>query len=181
MPDVDIGAVGTTAWSLHEAMDDGWSNEMQLLESRGVTLVTGLTDEEINRVELVHRFRFPPDLRSFLAKAMPLSTTGGFRFPDWRDPGSAALRDQLAGPFEGIAFVIERNAFWWKPWGTRPAALPDAIAVAKAAVEKAPRLIPIFGHRYLPAEPELAGNPVFSVHQTDIINYGTDLRRYLAN
>jgi hypothetical protein len=47
-------------------------------------------------------------------------------------------------------------------------------------MENAPRLIPIFGHRYLPAEPEIAGNPVFSVYQTDIIYYGVDLRRYLS-
>jgi hypothetical protein len=55
------------------------------------------------------------------------------------------------------------------------------LAVARAAVEAAPRLIPVFAHRYLPAEPEDAGNPVFSVHQTDIIHYGADLRSYLAN
>lgn len=36
-------------------------------------------------------------------------------------------------------------------------------------------------HRYLPAEPCEAGNPVLSVHQTDIIVYGHDLRAYLRN
>ena len=40
--------------------------------------------------------------------------------------------------------------------------------------------IPVSGHRYLPAEPELGGNPVFSVYQTDIVHYGGDLRRYLS-
>ena len=120
-------------------------------------------------------FRFPPDLRGLLQTALPR----GPRFPDWRDPESPALLDWLAGPFEGIAFDIENAAFWWDPWGPRPAALSDAIAVAKAAVACAPLLIPIFGHRFIPAEPELAGNPVFSVHQTDVIYYGVDLKRYL--
>jgi len=34
---------------------------------------------------------------------------------------------------------------------------------------------------YLPAEPLLAGNPVFSVYQTDIIHYGCDLWDYFVN
>lgn len=33
----------------------------------------------------------------------------------------------------------------------------------------------------MPDEPELPGNPVFSVHQTDIIQYGSDLADYLRN
>jgi hypothetical protein len=40
-------------------------------------------------------------------------------------------------------------------------------------------LIPIYGHRYLVGEPCCAGNPVLSVHQSDIIVYGRDLREYL--
>jgi hypothetical protein len=31
----------------------------------------------------------------------------------------------------------------------------------------------------IPDEPSRPGNPVFSVHQTDIIHYGADLRDYL--
>lgn len=33
----------------------------------------------------------------------------------------------------------------------------------------------------IPAEPHLPGNPIFSVHQTDIIYYGIDLRDYLIH
>jgi hypothetical protein len=51
--------------------------------------------------------------------------------------------------------------------------------IARAKVAEAPRLIPVAGHRYMPAEPELTGNPVFSVYQTDIIYYGDDLATYL--
>jgi hypothetical protein len=147
-----------------------------LLREHGVFLAPGLTDDELARAEEIHRFRFPPDLRSLLSSALPLAP----RFPDWRTPDSPALLDQLAWPFEGIAFEIEANVFWREQWGARPDALADAIAVARTAVGKAPRLIPICGHRYLPAAPELAGNPVFSVYQTDIIYYGLDLRRYLS-
>ena len=48
-------------------------------------------------------------------------------------------------------------------------------------VAAAPRLIPIYGHRMMPDEPQEPGNPVFSVHQTDIIHYGFDLADYLRH
>jgi hypothetical protein len=40
-------------------------------------------------------------------------------------------------------------------------------------------LIRIFQHAYLPAEPDLAGNPVLSVYQTDMIYGGRNLGEYL--
>jgi hypothetical protein len=43
------------------------------------------------------------------------------------------------------------------------------------------KLIPIYGHRMMPDEPHLPGNPVFSVYQTDIIYYGYDLADYLRH
>ena len=63
----------------------------------------------------------------------------------------------------------------------KPESLDDAVAVACEAYGRAPTLIPIFSHRYLPATPCEAGNPVFSVYQTDIIYYGADLFDYLQN
>lgn len=162
-------------------MSDGdWSEELRLLRKRGVPLAPGLTEPELARAERMYRFSFPPDLRALLALALPLPRPGGPRFPDWRNGDPAVLAGQLDWPFEGIAFDIEHNAFWWSGWGTRPPLLADAIAVARAAVAEAPRLIPIAGHRYLPSEPCVAGNPVFSAYQTDIIYYGLDLRRYFA-
>jgi hypothetical protein len=64
--------------------------------------------------------------------------------------------------------------------GKAPPALVDAVAVARRQVTAAPRLIPIYGHRYLPALPATAGNPVLSVYQTDVIYYASDLRAYIA-
>ena len=154
----------------------GWTTELSLLQHRGVSLAPGLTDDEIRRAEQMHGFRFPPDLRTLLSSALPVAQG----FPDWRSPDSPALDKQMAWPFEGIAFDIEHSNFWWEPWGPKPATLSEAVMIARKGVESAPRLIPLYYHRYLPAEPELAGNPVFSIHQTDIIYYGADLRRYFS-
>lgn len=63
-------------------------------------------------------------------------------------------------------------------WGEKSPSLPEAIERARREYEKAPQLIPIYSHRFIPAKPYEAGNPVFSVHQTDIIYYGADLTTY---
>jgi hypothetical protein len=93
----------------------------------------------------------------------------------------SAIRERLDFPRDGIFFDIEHNAFWLDEWGTRPAGLSDAFAIARRAVADAPVLIPICGHRYIPAEPSEPGNPVYSVHQTDIIYYGAHLMEYFQN
>jgi hypothetical protein len=153
----------------------GWDEERDLFRRRGIALEPGLSEPELRHAETVHGFVFPPDLRAMLATFLP----SGPGFPDWRVPGSPAIAAQLRWPLEGMIFDLEHDQFWLGSWGPKPAALADRIAIATRAVREAPFLVPVSGHRYLPAEPCEAGNPVFSVHQTDVIVYGHDLRRYL--
>lgn len=40
---------------------------------------------------------------------------------------------------------------------------------------RAPRLIELLSHRFLPETPSKAGNPVFSMYGWDTIDYGADL------
>lgn len=137
----------------------------------------GLADAEIAAVETRFGFRFPPDLRAFLQIALPR----GPQFPDWRSGGEQSLRGWLELPLRGILFDIEHSGFWLREWGPWPGSVEEACRMAAALVAKAPKLIPIFGHRMMPDEPALPGNPVFSVHQTDIIHYGFDLEDYLRH
>jgi len=169
------------------------------LRLKGVATQAGLTDEEIARVEREYGFRFPSDLRAFLEFALPISEN----FPNWRagwiakpmldwttaQNGKPTLlghnlvpvREQLEWPSDGICFDIEQNKFWAKEWGEQPEELSVALELARKQIAGAPRLIPLFSHRYLPEEPCERGNPVFSVYQTDIIYYGSDLASYFAN
>ena len=142
-----------------------------------VEFAPGLTDAEIAAVENQFGFRFPPDLRAFLQTALPR----GERFPDWRHGNEAELREWLEMPLEGILFDVQHNQFWLDEWGPRPGALSEALRITREQVAAAPRLIPVFAHRMMPDEPHAPGNPVFSVHQTDIIHYGADLASYLRN
>lgn len=135
----------------------------------------GLNDAEVIAVEGRFGFQFPPDLHEFLQTALPR----GPQFPDWRSGDEVELRDWLDQPRQGVLFDIEHNGFWLEEWGPQPGSLDEALRVASELIAAAPRLIPIYGHRMMPDEPHLHGNPVFSVHQTDIIVYGVDLPNYL--
>jgi hypothetical protein len=137
----------------------------------------GLTDAEVIAIETRFAFRFPPDLREFLQLALPR----GLRFPDWRSAEESMLRNWLDIPRDGILFDVEHNGFWLEEWGPRPRTLAEARYRVNELVAAAPKLIPVYGHRMIPDDPHESGNPVFSVHQTDIIHYGFDLADYLRH
>lgn len=134
-----------------------------------------LTAAEIHAIEQRHQLRFPPDLRTLLQHATP---TGG-RWPDWRNP--AAVEASLAWLWEGMRFDIENNAFWLAEFGPRPESLEDALRIARTHYDAAPRLIPVYSHRYIPETPHRPGNPILSVSQTDIILYGRDLGDWIEH
>jgi hypothetical protein len=157
-------------------MSSPWADLIDQLRSRGLEFAPGLTDAEVAAAESRFEFRFPPDLREFLQTALP----HGPSFPDWRAGNEVALREWLDLPRDGVLFDVECNGFWLPEWGPRPET-EEAKRVVEQLLRDAPRLIPIYSHRMLPADPPVAGNPVFSVHQTDIIVYGSDLRDYLMH
>lgn len=157
-------------------MDGGYvSSVFDRFRAHGIEVRPGLSAVEFRTVENRFGFRFPPDLRDFLSHGLPV----GPEFPDWRNGPDEAIRDRLAAPLEGILFDVEHNHFWMPGWGPRPGSMAEAVHGARCRVEQAPVLIPVYSHRYLPTEPCDAGNPVFSVVQTDIILYGLDLADYL--
>ena len=147
------------------------------LARHNVQLDDGLTDGELERVEEVLGVRIPPDLRLLLSLRLPV----GDGFPDWRNPASEGIAWRLDGPTSGILFDVKHNRFWYPTWPERPSSFADAIELAKLELAKAPRLIPVCFHRFLPSDPCEFGNPVLSVMQTDIIYYGTDLAEYFEN
>jgi hypothetical protein len=147
----------------------------------------GLKDSEIRLAELIYHFRFPPDLRAFLQIALPVAHWDYYGnrssgFPNWRDISGRSRRNiqkRLNWSREDLAIDIE-NRMWGTNWGENPKLLDDALTSVRSEVRKAPLLIPVFSHRYIPAEPEEVGNPVFSVVQSDIVCYRYDFASYLC-
>lgn len=136
-----------------------------------MTWARGYTADELDRAQSRFGLTFPSDLIELLLDRRPVGGT------DWNN--EAMVRSQLAWPFEGLLFDVEENGLWWPEWGGRPARQAERAEVLREVLHRAPKLIPIFGHRYLPATPGRAGNPVFSVYQSDIIHYGANLLDYI--
>jgi hypothetical protein len=145
-----------------------------LLRENGVSLAEGLSSQELAEIERRFDFAFGEDHAALLRLAIPVGTG----WPDWRGPDEN-LREHLAEPVEGLIFDVELNGFWPRSWGPRPDIEAQAISEARRQLRRWPKLVPVFGHRYTPAAPSPSGAPVFSVHQTDVIYYGTDLHDYL--
>ncbi|KAG6605239.1 uncharacterized protein LOC111795852 [Cucurbita pepo subsp. pepo] len=142
------------------------------LRNSGVDVQPGLSDAEFARAEAEFRFAFPPDLRAVLSAGLPV----GPGFPDWRSSGARLhLRSSLDLPIAAISFQIARNTLWSRSWGPRPAEPEKALRVARNSLKRAPVLIPIFNHCYIPCNPPLAGNPIFFVDESRVLCCGFDL------
>ncbi|CAF2110743.1 hypothetical protein Bca4012_094825 [Brassica carinata] len=142
------------------------------LHTSRIQVQPGLTDAEFARAEAEFSFSFPPDLRAVLAAGLPV----GAGFPDWRSPGARLhLRAMIDLPVAAVSFQIARNTLWSKSWGPRPSDPEKALRVARNALKRAPLMIPIFDHCFIPCKPSLAGNPVFYIDETRIFCCGSDL------
>ena len=137
----------------------------------GRNWVTGYTEGELDAAQAKYDLVFPPDLVALFREKRPVL---GY---DWRSDDKE-IREMLAWPLEGLLFDVENDSLWWPAWGERPARADDRAEVLRDVVAQAPKLIPLISHRYLPADPHEAGNPVFSVYQSDIIYYGANLTDY---
>ena len=136
----------------------------------------GLSPREFSSIEEQLGFRLPEDFRFLFAN---LQDPGRVFFP-WSTFRKEDYDASMAWVWHGIVFDIE-HGLWLDRWDERPAGLAEAQEVAKADFVTWPRLLPIHAHRFLAAEPCREGNPIFSIKQTDIIYYGSDLAHYLGN
>lgn len=153
-----------------------------LVEHGCCVVEPGLTDAEFERIEAEHGFTFSDDHRAFLAEGLPVNSPyepeeGVWHaweqpWPDWR--GGVGVREQLDWPVSGVMRAVA-DGFWLPTWGARE----ECVEVVRGLLADAPRLVPLYGHRFLPAGRGKSGHPVLSVWGTDIIVYGADLIEYV--
>lgn len=134
----------------------------------------GYTSSELDAAQERYDLRFPPDLIDLFLEKQPV------RGYDWRDEDER-IREMLNFPFEMLQFDLENNGLWWPEWGDRPPTTEGRSSVLRAELAKAPKLIPLLGHRFIPEEPCRSGNPIFSMHGEDTIYYGANLNEYFDN
>ncbi|OAY66013.1 hypothetical protein ACMD2_04867 [Ananas comosus] len=139
------------------------------LRACSVPILQGLSDAELGRAEAEFGFSFPPDLRAVLSLGLP----SGPGFPDWRSLASIGAALEL--PVAAASLQVARAALWPRSWGARPAHPDRALRLARAALRRAPLLLPLFDRCYLPCRPSLAGNPVFFVAEDCVLCCALDL------
>jgi hypothetical protein len=147
----------------------------QLAALGAVETAPGLTPAECASLEAEFGFEFADDHRAFVSAGLPV----GDKWPDWRSGTRKALRSWLQMPADGVLFDVEWNEFWDDRWGRRPARMKDTLRSARYCLARVPSMVPVFGHRFLPAGRGSFGHPVLSMYRTDIVCYGDDLAHYI--
>lgn len=136
--------------------------------------IAGNSRAELEAAQERYGVRFPPDLLELLIERRPVE---GY---DWAGEDSRRIRRMLGWPLEMLIWDVN-NGVWWEGWGERSQDKRARREVVRDAVARAPRLIPLVAHRFLPETPSEAGSPVFSMYGFDTIYYGVNLTEYFAN
>lgn len=148
---------------------------IQYMKYQGIVFEKGLCDKEISEIEKRYEIVFPKIMKILYKKALPISEG----FYNWRNIDAeniAKIKSVMEKPILGIVEGIE-EIDWCEKWGEKPSNLEERKKNIKNMALEAPKLIPIYHHRYI-ASLECEKNPVFSFMGTDVIYYGKDLIDY---
>ncbi|WP_344579484.1 hypothetical protein [Nonomuraea roseoviolacea] len=134
----------------------------------------GLTDREFARIEAEYGIEFADDHRAFLAAGLPINSarpeegaTWERPWPDWRDGDEEELHLHVQWPVRTVLHDVEQGA-WLTSWGPRPEDAAEASRTALQELARAPKLIPLHAHRFLPGGRGTYGRQVLSVWGSDI-------------
>lgn len=148
---------------------------LSALHSRDIKFDLGLTEPELKKIKQEYNIEFPSELKEFYKTVLPISEG----FYNWRDLGVENIRymkDAIDRPTKGI-YELAAEIDWCEDWGLEPNGIEKVNAI-RTMLRKAPLLIPIFSHRYMPML-NSENVPILSIHGTDVIYYGENLSTYL--
>ena len=151
------------------------------LKKKKYEFLSGMTLGQIDTVERAYGFKFPKSLADFYSCGLPLPKDRLSDFPDLKhlDPQNVSdVESRISKPLENLRSAVRRG-FWIAAWGNRPESDDDAIAVFDTYASTAPKLIPVYSHRYVPVLEGVDDPPVISAVGQDIIYYGCNLADYL--
>ncbi|MGQ7461974.1 hypothetical protein ACTGZQ_05435 [Streptococcus suis] len=142
-----------------------------------ITYTDGLSELEFLEIEKVYGIKLPKEFRDIYSQSMPISD----EFYNWRDFSEENVTR--------LKFLIEKvksdifedidDIDWSDGWGGEPEEIEKRNQIIVGRLEKAPKLIPICGHRYI-VEGDAERSPVLSVVGADIIYYSHDLAGFLS-
>lgn len=145
------------------------------LKQQGIEFEAGLTDNEISKVQTIYEILFPESFRFFLMEGLPVSR-GFYNWRNTEQTNIEFIKRMITMPIDTIDEVV-KEICWCDDWGKEPQNAMEAEKTIRKKLHEAPKLLPVYGHRYMPM---LSGVqvPVISVHGTDIIYYGESLSDY---
>ena len=152
-----------------------YEESIKILKQQGVEFEIGLTVEEIAKIEGIYKITFTKSLKEFLMMALPISKG----FIDWRNLNQdniMIIKKIINRPIEDVDELAE-EVYWCDDWGKEPDNEIDIALVVRERLKSAPKLIPVYGHRYISMIPE-DNPPIISIHDVDIIYYGQNLEDY---
>ncbi|WP_194191842.1 SMI1/KNR4 family protein [Clostridium chrysemydis] len=146
------------------------------LKHKGIEFEIGLSNDEIKRIEEVFNIEFPKDLKELYKIALPISK-GFYNWRNFNDENVTFINEVIKRPIKDI-YELADGVYWCDEWGEEPNNELEKVEIIRSLLKKAPKLIPIYAHRYMPQVNRI-NTPIFSIHDTDIICYGENLTSYL--
>ncbi len=153
----------------------------EFIIQKGFHVENGLSDDEFAKIQEVYGIEIPKDLKIVLKSFLPLSPDDEYGFPNWRDFSDnnvKKLKERINQPKERILNDVEYG-FWCYQWGEKPDDIHEAMNIAREQMELAPKMIPIYSHRYMPVFDSEESLPIFSTIGRDTIVYGNDIFEYI--
>jgi hypothetical protein len=157
-------------------------NIFDRLKAKGIKFTDGLTPSEIRNIEEIYEIKFPDSLYRFYSRGIPFSDDEhGFpRWNDFSDENIAKIKERIEAPLRWLLKSVQTD-FWLPDWGKRGRTIAGVTARFAEVSQNAPRLIPIYSHRYMPMLDGVGDPPVISTVGSDIIYYENSLQKYLQN
>lgn len=149
------------------------------LKAKGIRFLNGMSQEDIYKIQEIYGIILPKSLIDFYSQGIPFSDDEHNSFPNWTDFSQGnilKIKERIEAPINWLSLDVQ-NGFWLPRWRS-----PDNKSEHfRKIAANAPKLIPIYSHRYIPMIADSDDPPVISAVGSDIIYYGTDLHEYLNN
>lgn len=143
---------------------------------KGIEFEKGLTLDELMQVENIFQIKFPGSLREFIMTELPISK-GFYNWKNMRNDNVQFIKSIINKPFSDV-YCMAKEVYWCDAWGEEPEDKEDITKEVRERLKEAPKLIPIYSHRYMPAISD-ENPPIISIHDLDIVYYGENLEDYL--
>lgn len=151
-------------------------DSFEYLKSKGVLFSQGLSDETLSKIESIYQIKFPLSLKRLFLKGIPISD-GFYRWDDFSASNIDYIKKMLNYPLQYISENIH-DIDWLDDRVFSDE--KEKMNFAEEALAKAPRLIPLYLHRYVPMI-EANDPPILSVHGFDVIVYGKNLQDWIRH